>query len=235
MRKSWLLLMLFALLLAGCDGSGWKERIPAQACPSGNVLELYVGARTNPGEYASYGGSRFRSELSTAQIVQRGGSEDFTVQKIFRGTENAGVLLTVQREKGKQDFYWLRPTGQDGDASWYCFTGLRVCLRAEDGEEGEQTDMLFPGFALDPAVLDETAQELTLGQKYRCNTVTIGERAYPDVQSLFAEFYHAGGWYDVEQKGDTLTVREKGRDAAALRFTFDSENGETYLTAFYAK
>ena len=71
-KRSFLICLLGLLVLAGCDGSGWQKTIPAQAYPSGNVLELKYGARLNPLNYMHYGGNQFTSELTPYEIVQRG-------------------------------------------------------------------------------------------------------------------------------------------------------------------
>lgn len=131
MRKKLILFSLLALLaLAGCDGSGWENTLRAQAYPSGNVLELKVGARQNGGEYAAYGGTKFQSELSPWEMVRRGGSEDFTAEVVTRGGEPAGYLLTVAQENGTKDFYWLAQIDRkDEDAPWYRYTGMRYWMR----------------------------------------------------------------------------------------------------------
>ena len=97
-------------------------------------------------------------------------------------------------------------------------------------------DPLIPAFELDAVTSNHTEQDLTLGQAYHCNPVTIGEKEYPDAKTLFAAFYEATGWYDVTEDGDTLTVRERPEahpltdDVHTLRFVFHTINGASYVT-----
>ena len=128
-KRSFLICLLGLLVLAGCDGSGWSKTIEAQAYPSGNVLELKVGARQNGGEYAAYGGTKFQSELSPWEMVRRGGSEDFTAEAVRHGDEPAGYLLFVKQEDGTRDFYWLTQTVRKDDEQWYRYTGMRYWMR----------------------------------------------------------------------------------------------------------
>lgn len=238
MRKKLILFSLLALLaLAGCDGSGWQNTIRAQAYPSGNVLELKVGARQNGGEYAAYGGTQFISDLSPLEIVQRGGSVDFTAEAVRHGDEPAGYLLFVKQEDGTRDFYWLTQTIRKDNEQWYRYTGMRYQLLQKPEVEGEKTlYALIPAFALDAVTSNRNEQDLTLGQEYHCDPVTIGETEYPDAKTLFAAFYEATGWYEVTEDGDTLTVREQPDahpltdDAHTLQFVFHTINGEPYMT-----
>ena len=230
-KRLFLISLLALLLLVGCDGSGWQKTIPAQAYPSGNVLELKVGARQNGGEYAAYGETKFQSELPPWEMVRRGGSEDFTAEVVTRGGEPAGYLLTVSQENGTKDFYWLAQIDRkDGDAPWYRYTGMRYWIQPEQEGSIEAFDALIPAFALDAVTSNRNEQDLTLGQDYHCNAVTIGETEYPDAKALFAAFYETTGWYDVTEDGDTLTVRERTPDAPTLRFTFSAVNGEPCVT-----
>ena len=239
MNKKLILFSLLALLaLSGCDGSSWSKTIKAQAYPSMNVLELKVGARQNEGEYAAYGGTKFQSELSPWEMVRRGGSEDFTAEVVTRGGEPAGYLLTVAQENGTKDFYWLAQIDRkDGDAPWYRYTGMCYWIQPEqEGDGSEAFDALIPTFELDAVTSNHTGQDLTFGQSYHCNPVTIGETEYPDAQALFAAFYEATGWYDVTEDGDTLTVRERPEahpltdDAHTLQFVFYTVNDVPYVT-----
>ena len=244
MKKRLLLIALLGLLvLAGCDGSGWDKTIPAQAYPSRNELELNVGARQNPGEYIAYGRTQFQSELSPWEMVRRGGSADFTAEFVTRGGESAGYLLTVAQADGTKDFYWLTQIARkDEDAPWYLYTGMRYWMRPEqEGEGSEAFDTLIPAFELDLVTSSRPEQDLTLGQAYHCNPVTIGETEYPDAKTLFAAFYEATGWYDVTEDGDTLTVRERPEahpltdDAHTLQFVFHTINSEPYVTILLAE
>lgn len=237
MNKKLILFSLLALLaLSGCDGSSWSKTIKAQAYPSMNVLELKVGARQNGGEHAAYGGTKFQSELSPWEMVRRGGSEDFTAEVVTRGGEPAGYLLTVAQENGTKDFYWLAQIDRkDGDAPWYRYTGMRYWIQPEQEGSIEAFDALIPAFALDAVTSNRNEQDLTLGQDYHCNAVTIGETEYPDTQALFAAFYETTGWYDVTEDGDTLTVRERTDDAHMLQFVFHTINGEPYVMLLLAE
>ena len=231
MKKRLLLIALLGLLvLAGCDGSGWEKTIPAQAYPSGNVLELKYGARLNPGNYISYGGHQFTSELMPYEIVQRGGSVEFTAEAVKRGDESAGYLLTVAQEDGTKDFYWLAQTVRKDDEQWYRYTGMRYQLQPEQAAEGAKAlYALIPAFALDVVTSNRNEQDLTLGQNYHCNPVTIGEQEYPDAKTLFAAFYEVTGWYDVSEDGDTLTIRERTDNAHTLQFVFHTIHDVPYV------
>lgn len=240
-KRLFLIVPLGLLALAGCDGSNWQSSLRAQAYPSGNVLELKYGAGQNSGEYASYGGTQFISDLSPLEIVQRGGETEFTAEVILRGGEAAGYLLTVAQEDGTRDFYWLTQTVRKDDEQWYRYTGMRYWMRPEqEGEGSEAFDALIPAFELDAVTSNHTGQDLTLGQSYHCNPVTIGETEYPDAQALFAAFYEATGWYDVTEDGDTLTVREQPDahpltdDAHTLQFVFHTINSEPCVTILLA-
>ena len=230
-KRLFLICLLGLLVLAGCDGSGWSKTIKAQAHPSMNVLELNVGARLNPGNYLSYGGNQFTSELAPLEIVQRGGSVDFTAEAVRRADEPAGYLLSVKQENGAKDFYWLTQTIRKDGEQWYRYTGMRYRLRPEQEVEGAKAlYALIPAFALDAVTSNRNEQDLTLGQSYHCNAVTVGETDWPEPQQLFAAFYRASGWYDVEEDGIVLTVRPKGEDSgAALRFSFEDGNGEPHV------
>ena len=230
-KRLFLISLLALLLLVGCDGSGWQKTIPAQAYPSGNVLELKYGARLNPLNYMHYGGNQFTSELTPYELVRRGGSVNFTAEAVTRGGEPAGYLLTVAQEDGTKDFYWLAQTIRKDGEQWYRYTGMRYQLQPEQAVGGAKTlYALIPAFALDAVTSNRNEQDLSLGQSYHCNPVTIGETEYPDAKALFAAFYETTGWYDVTEDGDTLTVRERTPDAPTLRFTFSAVNGEPCVT-----
>ena len=162
---------------------------------------------------------------------------NFTAEAVTRGGEPAGYLLTVAQENGTKDFYWLAQIDRkDGDAPWYRYTGMRYWIQPEQEGSIEAFDALIPAFALDAVTSNRNEQDLTLGQDYNCNAVTIGETEYPDTQALFAAFYETTGWYDVTEDGDTLTVREQPDahpltdDAHTLQFVFHTINGEPYMT-----
>lgn len=104
--------------------------------------------------------------------------------------------------------------------------GYGAAARAEGSIEA--FDALIPAFALDAVTSNRNEQDLTLGQDYHCNAVTIGETEYPDTQALFAAFYETTGWHDVTEDGDTLTVREQP-DAHPLTFVFHTINDEPYV------
>lgn len=230
-KRLFLISPLALLLLVGCDGSGWQKTIPAQAYPSGNVLELNVGARLNPLNYMHYGGNQFTSELTPYEIVQRGGSVNFTAETVTRGGEPAGYLLTVAQENGTKDYYWLAQIDRkDGDAPWYRYTGMRYWIQPEQEGSIEAFDALIPAFELDAVTSNRNEQDLSLGQSYHCDPVTIGETEYPDAKALFAAFYASTGWFNVTEDGDALTVRERTPDAPTLRFTFSAVNGEPCVT-----
>ena len=229
-KMLFLIALLGMLVLAGCDGSGWENTLRAQAYPSGNVLELKVDARQNGGEYAAYGGTKFQSELSPWEMVQRGGSADFTAEVVTRGGEPAGYLLTVEQEDGTKDFYGPAQIDRlDDDAPWYRYTGMRYWIQPEQEDSLEAFDALIPAFELDAVISSRPEQDLTLGQEYLCNPVTIGETEYPDAKALFAAFYEATGWYDVSEDGDTLTICERTDDAHTLQFVFHTIHDEPYV------
>ena len=105
---------------------------------------------------------------------------------------------------------------------------MRYWIQPEQEGSIEAFDALIPAFALDAVTSNRNEQDLTLGQDYHCNAVTIGETEYPDTQALFAAFYETTGWYDVTEDGDTLTVREQP-DAHPLTFVFHTINDEPYV------
>ena len=105
---------------------------------------------------------------------------------------------------------------------------MRYWIQPEQEGSIEAFDALIPAFALDAVTSNRNEQDLTLGQDYNCNAVTIGETEYPDTQALFAAFYETTGWHDVTEDGDTLTVREQS-DAHPLTFVFHTINDEPYV------
>ena len=70
------------LLCVGCAGSGYKRSVPAKAFPSGNVLEIDVGAELNPGLYLSFGANQFSSELPLSELVQKLRCDNATFQDV---------------------------------------------------------------------------------------------------------------------------------------------------------
>ena len=112
---------------------------------------------------------------------------------------------------------------------------MRYWIQPEQEGSIEAFDALIPAFALDAVTSNRNEQDLTLGQDYHCNAVTIGETEYPDTQALFAAFYETTGWHDVTEDGDTLTVRERTDDAHMLQFVFHTINGEPYVMLLLAE
>lgn len=96
------------LFCAGCAGSGYKRSVPAKAFPSGNVLEIDVGAELNPGWYLSFGANQFSSELPLSELVQKIRCDSATFQDVSAMSQDKlGILIWVPSDNATKDVYYL--------------------------------------------------------------------------------------------------------------------------------
>lgn len=222
------------LLCAGCAGSGYKRSIPAKAFPSGNVLEIDVGAELNPGLYLSFGANQFSSELPLSELVQKIRCDSAVFQDVSSMPQGKiGILIWVPSDNGTKDVYYLNKQIATDTPDWYLFSGLRYQLCYDQLEHREETEpdlVLFPGFCLDGAAADTL--ELSYSIPYPCNAVTVGSQTWDDLPQAISAFYEATGYFDTELQDSILSVRAKASapDVPSLSLRFTRVEDQTYLT-----
>lgn len=222
------------LFCAGCAGSGYKRSVPAKAFPSGNVLEIDVGAELNPGWYLSFGANQFSSELPLSELVQKIRCDSATFQDVSAMSQDKlGILIWVPSDNATKDVYYLNKQTATGEPDWYLFSGLRYQLcydQLENRKEDEPDLVLFPGFCLDGAAADTL--ELSYGIPYPCNAVTVENQVWDDLPQAISAFYEATGYFDTELQASILSVRAKASapDVPSLSLRFTRVEEQTYLT-----
>ena len=235
-RIAALVLICLVLLWIGtdCDGSGYAKTIPAKAFPSGNVLEIDLRAKINPGTYVSVGANQFASDLTLLDLAQKIQCDNATFQYVADPVQGQiGVLVWVPCDDGTNDVYYLEKIPTDDQTSWYLFSGMGYQFYDDqlENSHGNGPDRaLFPAFCLD--VTTENVLELSYGVPYRCDSVTVDDHAWENLPQEVAAFYEATGDYDVELENSVLSVRAKDPASTQPELTlcFERAQEEIYLT-----
>ena len=219
---------LILFVCAGCSGTSYDRSIPAKAFPSEHILKIGMGAELNPGTYAAYGAHQFSSDLSLSELVQKIHCDGAVFQDVSAPAQGIiGTLIWLPQGDGTRDVYYLEKGTQDGEKSWYLFSGL--CYNLYNDRE-ETDSILFPAFCLHEPEHD--LFQLSYDTPYLCDAVTVGDQVWEDIPQAISAFYESTGYFDAAWHDSVLSVRgkEAAQELPPLALRFDTTEGKTYVT-----
>ena len=248
MKVSFILaILVFLLLLSGCDSSTTRESIEISALYSGNVLEIPIEADQE--EYFAHlsdlgtnsYGVFFETKKEWDEVLEivDGVISEKPGSTIIKFTNKIGVMdgndaVISIRSDGKMDYFLLVRYGSD---QYLISTmGAEILLEGMN-PHGDGLSMLVPlHFISDARVPVSSGYGLLAPKLYEGVYYELFEGI--DTQ-MFLDFYNDSGWFDIKYSGGDIvlnpiigssTQSDRNFLTNMVRISFETRVGITYFS-----